>query len=1044
MSGIGEASLVLGIISSIIAIIETTKQVYDAIEDEAGLPKNFKKSATKLPLISQLLEDAERYINTATDDSIKAAFTPTLEDCKLQAIQLQELFEKVMPKGSDSRWDRYVKAARTIGKKGRVENLVGGILDDLQLLATRFPQVLTSRGKEKLENAIEEVAQMEPSLPDGFEQMPAYAHYGSGAQNNNTGAGTQNNNNSAGNQNNGPGQQFIGTNHITKNFTVDDINRSCLHDLRCPDTLAVKSRLKENKDKLLYQSIDWILQDPQYISWKCGGDVSLLWIKGGAGKGKTMMSIGLIERLSFPQDESTVVTYFFCQNADYELNTLQAIIKGLILQLVNQQKELIEYLRDHWDTREGRFNKDMTSWRTLWDIFYKMLYRCKCPKIYVIVDALDECQDNGMADLLKLVVRTGLDHPSKIKWLLTSRPLDSAERELLVGYEQVMISLELNSKHISHAVTTYIVNKVAELDLRNSYGSDLCQKIQNKLTEKAEDTYLWVSLVCKRLESVHRENTLTTIQDLPPGLHPYYNRVLHELSNGQPAVVKGCMRLLRVMMLAYRPLNVAEVDSVLGLSKSDTARALVDRCASFLKMRGTDIEFVHQSARDYLAGENGKSILDTSESYGHNDIAVSCLSYLSQKLKINLVDLPRPDSTRESIEGNQLMPSLDYAATFWVQHLESAKGEIPMQNSSIEQGVVGTFLRSKFLEWLECLSLLDKLSCATEALNILKDIADLEENRSLSMLVQDAIYFFSGHYRTIESWPLQIYSSAMAFNSEENIIRKSNLDKLPVWLRRLPQAGGSWGSSMPTLTEEADWVTRIVFSPDGKQFASISGSRTIKLWDAITSNLRKTCIGHSDWVRHIVFSPDGKQFASISDDKTIKLWDAITAIAFTPDGKQIVSRSGDGTIKLWDIAKVFKVSRMFGSRVGRRIDFCKWQEINTLQRVAFLGFSTDGSHLITDKGTIKIKNGINIQSPDYQSLQPLSFRQGWIYYGAMPIIFLPLNFLCCYDAMGDRVAIGVSNGQVWNFDIDRMSLNSLHYSKAQYDENLNFSSTTIV
>jgi alkaline phosphatase len=214
MSGVGEASLVLGIISSIISIIDATKQVYEAIEDEVGLPTNFKKSATRLPLISKLLEDAERYVNNTADESIKAAFASTLEDCKVQATQLQELFEKVMPEESDSRWDRYVKAARTIGKGGRVESLVGGILDDLQLLATRFPEVTTPRGKDQLAKAIEEVTKMEPSLPDGFEQTPAYAHYGSGAQNNNTGGGTQNNNNSTGNQNNGPGQQFIGTNHI--------------------------------------------------------------------------------------------------------------------------------------------------------------------------------------------------------------------------------------------------------------------------------------------------------------------------------------------------------------------------------------------------------------------------------------------------------------------------------------------------------------------------------------------------------------------------------------------------------------------------------------------------------------------------------------------------------------------------------------------------------------------------------------------------------------------------------------------------------------
>jgi hypothetical protein len=60
-----------------------------------------------------------------------------------------------------------------------------------------------------------------------------------------------------------------------------------------------------------------------------------------------MMSIGLIEWLSLLQDASTVVTYFFCQNGNYKLNTLKAITKGLILQLVNQQKELKESLRCH-------------------------------------------------------------------------------------------------------------------------------------------------------------------------------------------------------------------------------------------------------------------------------------------------------------------------------------------------------------------------------------------------------------------------------------------------------------------------------------------------------------------------------------------------------------------------------------------------------------------------------------------------------------------------------------------------------------------------
>jgi hypothetical protein len=234
---------------------------------------------------------------------------------------------------------------------------------------------------------------------------------------------------------------------------------------------------------------------------------------------------------------------------------------------------------------------------------------------------------------------------------------------------------------------------------------------------------LWVSLVCRRLEGVHRDKALATIQDLPPDLPNFYRRVFNQLHEGESAVVKGCMRLLKAMMLAYRPLNVEEVGSVTGLCGESVAiEAWIDRCASFVKRRGTDIEFVHKSARDYLAGKDGQSIFDSYEHYGHGEIALNCTSHLTRRLKVNLVDLPRPDSTRESVKMNALVVSLDYAANFWVQHLEFAKQTTLIQNALAEQGEVGVFLRTKLLEWLECLSLLDRLRSAIETLSTLTDV----------------------------------------------------------------------------------------------------------------------------------------------------------------------------------------------------------------------------------------------------------------------------------------------------------------------------------
>ncbi|KAL8777436.1 MAG: hypothetical protein Q9194_002548 [Teloschistes cf. exilis] len=664
-----------------------------------------------------------------------------------------------------------------------------------------------------------------------------------------------------------PNSTQINNVNLPTPYTTEDVNRDCLH-------------------RLLYESIEWIFHNPQYIDWQDRDDLGLLWIKGGAGKGKTMISIGLIERIPRRQDGTTIMTYFFCQNADYELNTIESIITGLILQLVNQQEQLTASLRRRWNTAHRRFDGGVTSWRTLWNIFLEMLDRCQCQRVYVVVDALDECEDKGMADFFKLIVRTGLYQPSKIKWLLTSRPLGSAEQELLAGADQVLVSLELNSNHVAKAVETYIARKVDELAHRQRYGLKLRQEVKTELTNRAEETYLWVSLACKRLEGVHRDQALEMIQKLPPGLPAFYRQIFNQLHYGESEIVESCLRLLKVMMLAYRPLDVKEVCSVAGFSDRDMAvDGLVDRCASFIKMRGTRIYFVHQSARDYLAGKGEHSLPNFYDKYGHSDVTLSCVNYLRDRLKTNLVDLPRPGSTRDLVkelkdEGKSaVLASIGYAATFWAQHLKLAEHTLCIRNALSGSGEISQFLRTKLLEWLECLSLLDQLPGAVEAFQVVSRAADLSKQPFLSIFAQDATRFLLRHYQTITTWPLQIYSSATIFS---------------------PQASHS------------DSVTAVAFSPDGKRIASGSFDKTIKVWDAATGDLEKTLAGHSDWVTAVAFSPDGKRIASGSWDKTIRVWDAatgdlektlaghskrVTAVAFSPDGNRIASGSLDKTIK---------------------------------------------------------------------------------------------------------------------------------------------------
>jgi hypothetical protein len=206
-----------------------------------------------------------------------------------------------------------------------------------------------------------------------------------------------------------------------------------LSTLHWPDPHVVRNRLMENKDALRQEAIEWIFQDEQqFVSWLNDVDKRFLWIKGGAGKGKTMMTIGITERISSASDNSVLVAYFFCQNADSQLNTVAGILKGLILRLMSQQEDLKDSLQRRWDCKNQQFIEDMNVWQTLWDVLLEMLDRCRSRKVYIVIDALDECEDKDMADFLGRVIRRGLYQP-RVKWLLTSRPLDSAEQKLLTG-----------------------------------------------------------------------------------------------------------------------------------------------------------------------------------------------------------------------------------------------------------------------------------------------------------------------------------------------------------------------------------------------------------------------------------------------------------------------------------------------------------------------------------------------------------------------------------------------------------------------------------
>jgi hypothetical protein len=183
MSG-AEAILVLGLISSIISIVDGTKQVYDAVTNTQGLPKAFREVAARLPIVQTILSSAKRHIEegVADEDSYKGT-KDVVEGCKKKARKLDELFQKVIPADSASQVERYLSAVRTLGKGSRVETLMKGMLEDVQLLAINHGMTtMTDTQRKEVAEAIKEVAALPPSIPEHAIEGTGFTaiHAGSG------------------------------------------------------------------------------------------------------------------------------------------------------------------------------------------------------------------------------------------------------------------------------------------------------------------------------------------------------------------------------------------------------------------------------------------------------------------------------------------------------------------------------------------------------------------------------------------------------------------------------------------------------------------------------------------------------------------------------------------------------------------------------------------------------------------------------------------------------------------------------------------------
>lgn len=393
----------------------------------------------------------------------------------------------------------------------------------------------------------------------------------------------------------------------------------------------------------------WIKNHPVFMSWFQKSDNALLWLTGHPGCGKTVLSCALAQSFEDPQSPPMAhnVLVYFCDDKVNHQKDARAILMSLIFQILCRHHSQIQHVQ-----RALRFHGQtlVESFPTLWGIFLKMMKDLRPGPLYIIIDALDECEKITCRLLLESLnellddPRPSISNRNGIKFLITSRP----SREIWSTAIQVTnrISIDEGQSGYKKDLQTFIRQRIDEISHRRGYPIRVKEYLLRTLSSKTDQTFLWLHMVLQSLE----DSTMSSIKDIqnivakiPPTLEKTYLDFLGAIPSVDQQLAS---QLLQLILASARPLSLDEINIAFTIDSShrttdavsqDYQNAMIHTIrvllGPFARILESKVFLVHQSAKDFLleAGriyDSFPTLRTINKEDAELQMAVSCIRYL--------------------------------------------------------------------------------------------------------------------------------------------------------------------------------------------------------------------------------------------------------------------------------------------------------------------------------------------------------------------------------------------------------------------------------
>ncbi|KAM3084408.1 hypothetical protein ACMFMG_001486 [Clarireedia jacksonii] len=410
---------------------------------------------------------------------------------------------------------------------------------------------------------------------------------------------------------------------------------------------------------------EWLFESPEFQNW-INGEERFLWCSGSPGVGKTVLTSAIIDYLQrrFPLPD-VAVAFIYCNYA--EKNSLTEYITSIIQQILRQRYLIPDYVMDLY--RKHRSMGTVLNRTESLDLLRSLAY--SIPGLYIVVDALDECQESKKtrSDLIREL--RNLSPNARV--LCTSRRLGDIE-------EKLMDVLHLEIKASDTDVRAYLGARAdSEENIVRFCKKDptLRATIIERVSKKANGMFLLAHL---HIEAIASELKISRVRkalvDLPEVLGKSYDDALKRISEGQDTNRRDlAMNILMWLSCAKRPLTVRELQHALAIMELDADQNELDEgdfyeqdllltvCAGLVVVdtETNIIRLCHLTTQEYFEKRQTELFPGAQVS-----IAQACIRYLSLDI-FNEVETIDRALVKQRLEDNAF---LSYASQFLGAHTQ--------------------------------------------------------------------------------------------------------------------------------------------------------------------------------------------------------------------------------------------------------------------------------------------------------------------------------------------------------------------------------------